>query len=383
MDLQSVERLRSRGGFKWNTYPDDVLAAWVAEMDFGLAPPVAEALHAAIDAGEVGYPYAVLEEETATAACGFWSDRLGWEVGPSQVFPVPDVVEGLRRAIVHLTEPDSSVVLHTPVYYPFFSMVERAGRQLVDVPCQPDADGRYRLDLESIGRAFDGGAGCIVLCNPWNPTGRAFTRAEVEAVVELASSKGSRVIADEVHAPLVRGGIQHVVAATVDPSTVVTVTSASKAWNIPGLKCAQVVLSNSADIEIWTGYFTPDKVGVSSLGLVANAAAYRQGQEWLDEVTAQIDANRNQLEALLARHLPEVRFGPLEATYLAWLDFRPYGLDEPAAFFLDRARVALSAGAPFGAGGVGHARLNFATAPEILSEIVERMAHAVSERLDG
>src|SRR5690606_8897644 len=215
VDLQSVERLRSRGGFKWNSYPDDVLAAWVAEMDFGLAPPIAEALRAAIDAGEVGYPYAALEEDTATAACSFWSDRLGWEVEPSQVFPVPDVVEGLRRAIVHLTEPGSPVVLHTPVYYPFFSMVERAGRQLVDVPCQPDADGRYRLDLEATGRALAGGAGCIALCNPWNPTGRACTPADVEAVVELASSKGSRVIADEVHAPLVRGGIQHVVAATV------------------------------------------------------------------------------------------------------------------------------------------------------------------------
>lgn len=377
------DELRSRGGLKWNAHPPDVLAAWVAEMDFGLAPAIADSLHAAVDRGETGYPHPALERETAEAGCGFWRDRLGWEIHPERVFPTPDVVEGLRRAIVHLTRPGSPVVLHTPVYSPFFSMVERAGRELVDVPCRPAADGRYRLDLDGIARALDKGAGSVVLCNPWNPTGRVFTRPEVEELVEVAAAHGARVIADEVHAPLIRAGLEHTVAATIAPEVVVTVTSGSKAWNIPGLKCAQVVLTRDDDADTWSSYFTPDKVGVSSLGLVANAAAYSGSRDWLEEAVGRIDSNRELLAELLSTHLPDVRFGPFEGTYLAWLDFGACGIDEPAAFFLEKARVALSAGVPFGEEGVGHARLNFATPAPILTEIVERMGAAVGELATG
>jgi cystathionine beta-lyase len=348
-------------------------------MDFGLAPAIAEALHAAVDRGETGYPHPALEAETAEAACGFWREHLGWEVRPERVFPTPDVVEGIRRAIVHLTRPGSPVVLHTPVYYPFFSMVERAGRELVDVPCRPDAEGRYRLDLDGIAQAIAEGAGSVVLCNPWNPTGRVFTRREVEELVEVVAAGDARLIADEVHAPLIRLGLEHTVAATIAPEAVISVTSASKAWNIPGLKCAQVVLTRDDDVDTWSSYFTSDKVGVSTLGLVANAAAYSDSREWLGETVGRIDSNRELLGDLLATYLPGVGAGPLEGTYLAWLDFAAYRIDEPAAFFLEEARVALSDGSPFGNGGVGHARLNFATPAPILTEIVERMGAAARE----
>jgi cystathionine beta-lyase len=370
---------RPRSGLKWNAYDPDVLPAWVAEMDFGLAPEIAAALHAAIEDGEVAYPHPALMARTAEAACAFWADRLGWQVDPARVFPVPNVIEGVLRAIVHLTRPGSPVVLHTPVYHPFFSMVERAGREIADVRCRPDADGRYRLDLDAIAAAFDQGAGSIVLCNPWNPTSRVFERHEVEELVQLATDKGARVIADEVHAPLIRSDLSHTVAATIDPDVVVTVSSASKAWNIPGLKCAQVVLTRDADAEKWSAYFTPDKIGVATLGLVGNAAAYAAARDWLDETVKQIDANRELLADLVAEHLPGVRLAQLEGTYLAWLDFTTLGLDDPAAYFLSQAKVALSEGALYGAGGTGHARLNFATHPEILAEIVERMGKATTK----
>ncbi|MFP3914416.1 MAG: MalY/PatB family protein [Actinomycetota bacterium] len=371
-------RLRARGGLKWTAYPEDVLAAWVAEMDYGLAPPIADALRAAVERGDTGYFYPDLDRSAARAACGFWKDRFGWDVAPERVVPAPDVVEGIRRAIIHLTAPGSAVILHTPVYFPFFSMVERAGRELVEVPCLPGPDGRYRLDLDAIARAFREGAGSLVLCNPWNPTGRVLTPEEVGRVVEVASSHSARVIADEVHAPLIRADRRHVVAASLDPDTVVTVTSASKAWNVPGLKCAQVVLTSDSDLDAWTAYYTPDKVGVSTLGLVANAAAYRRGGQWLDAITARLDANRDLLTELLAAHLPRLGYVPPEGTYLAWLDFRPYGLDDPASWSLVNARVALTGGAPFGVGGAGHARLNFATTPAILTEIVERLSRALA-----
>ncbi|HLU32059.1 MAG TPA: aminotransferase class I/II-fold pyridoxal phosphate-dependent enzyme [Acidimicrobiia bacterium] len=380
MEPPTPSELRRRGGLKWTAFPDDVLAAWVAEMDFGLAPPIGAALHAAVDRHDTGYAYPDIERAAAHAATRFWDDTLGWSVPEERVFPAPDVIEGIRRAIIHLTRPETPVVLHTPVYFPFYSMVERAGRELIDVPCEQDADGRYTLDLAGIDRAFADGAGSVVLCNPWNPTGRSFSRAEIEDLAEVAASYSARIIADEVHSPLTHPGVVHTPGAAVAPDTVVTVTSASKAWNIPGLKCAQVVLTSDRDAEIWSDYFTPDKVGVSNLGLIANAAAYADSRAWLDDVRGRLDANRKLLDELSARHLPRVVYRSPEATYLAWLDFRAYGIDDPAAFFLDEARVAVSAGRPFGRGGHGHARLNFATSSAILKTILERMGSAVGDR---
>jgi cystathionine beta-lyase len=369
--------LRALGGLKWTGYDQDVLPAWVAEMDFGLAPPIAEALHAAVDRGNTGYHYPAAEQEAATAAIGFWSDRFGWDVDPSRVFPVPDVIEGIRRAIVHLTEPGSSVVLHTPVYFPFFSMVERAARSVAEVPSTRDEEGRYRLDLDGMEKALAGGAGSIVLCNPWNPTGRSLSEEEIIEVLDLARSRGARVITDEVHAPLTLVGATHTVAAAIDPETVVTVTSASKAWNLPGLKCAQVVLTNDDDRRVWEGYFTPEKVGVGTFGLFANAAAYADSRDWLDDVLLRLEANRRLLGKMIA-DLPAVGYAPPEATYLAWLDFGSLDIADPAQFLIEEARVALTSGDPFGEGGRGHARLNFATPGPILTEIVERIRGALT-----
>ncbi|MBW3666469.1 MAG: aminotransferase class I/II-fold pyridoxal phosphate-dependent enzyme, partial [Actinobacteria bacterium] len=227
-----------------------------------------------------------------------------------------------------------------------------------------------------IEKALAGGAGSIVLCNPWNPTGRSFSGEEIEDVLEIARAREVRVITDEVHAPLTLAGASHTVAAMFDPEMVVTVTSASKAWNLPGLKCAHVVLTNDEDRDIWEQYFTPDKVGVGTFGLIANAAAYAESREWLDEVLFRLEANRHLLGQLVSE-LPEVGHVPPEATYLAWLDFSAHALDDPAQFLLEKGRVALTAGAPFGQGGEGHARLNFATPAPVLSEIVERIGEAL------
>jgi cystathionine beta-lyase len=229
-----AERLRQQGGLKWTFYDQDVLAAWVAEMDFGLAPPVADALHDAVERGLTGYPYPDAEKALAVAATEFWVDRFGWEVDPAWVYPAPDVIEGIRRCIVHLTEPGTPVVLHTPVYFPFFSMVERAGREIIEVPCEPDDRGRYSLDLDGIASGLASGGGSVVICNPWNPTGRVLTRTELEDVVEVAAEHDARVFADEIHAPIIYAGAGHVPIATVDSERTATITAASKAWNLPG-----------------------------------------------------------------------------------------------------------------------------------------------------
>lgn len=371
------QTLRLRGGLKWTGIDQDVLGAWVAEMDYGLAPAISEALHDAVDRGDTAYFYPGIERDAARAARDYWSDEFGWQVEPERVFPVPDVVEGIRRAVMHLTEPGTPVVLHTPVYFPFFSMVDRAHRELVEVPSLRDRDGRYRIDIDGLDRAFQNGAGSIVLCNPWNPTGKSFTEEELGEVVAVADTHGVRVISDEIHAPLSYDGTKHIPVASLAPNTVVTVTSASKAWNLPGLKCGQVVLTNDDDASRWTSYYTPDKVGVGTFGLIANAAAYEGGRQWLTEVMGTLTDNRRLLGELMDEHLPEVGYVEPDATYLAWLDFSRHGLDDPAAFLVERAGVALTGGMPFGVGGEGHARLNFATYPHILTEVIERIAGAL------
>jgi cysteine-S-conjugate beta-lyase len=371
-----TERLRRVGGLKWTFYDDDVLAAWVAEMDFGLAPAVADALHRAVDDGITGYPYPDAEEAAAEAATDFWADRFDWTVDPAWVFPAPDVIEGIRRAIVHLTRPGSPVVLHTPAYFPFFSMVEQAGREIIEAPSRVDEFGRYRLDLDAVARGLSSGAGSVVVCNPWNPTGRVLTRTELEGVVSLAARHDARVIADEIHGPITYDN-PHLPVATFDADNTVTVTAASKAWNLPGLKCAQVVLTNETDREVWSDYFAPHKVGVGTFGLIAAEAAYSRGRDWFEEIRGRLAANRELLVALVREHLPRARFTPPEGTYLAWIDLSDYGLDDPHDFLVEHARVATSAGKHFRGGGQQHVRLNFATDSGILIEMMERIGSSL------
>lgn len=365
-------------GLKWNYFEPDVLPAWVAEMDFGLAPPIGAALHEAVERGDTGYLYPSAMESVAVAAVGFWRERFAWDVAADRVHHVPDVVEGMRRAIVHLTRPDSKVIVPTPAYFPFFSMIERAGRDRVDVRSIRGSDGRWGLDLEAINRAFADGAGSVILCNPWNPTGRSLNAGEVGALIEIAVSHGGRVLADEVHAALTYPGAEHVVAADINSETVVTVTAASKAWNIPGLKAAQVVLTSDKDLEVWSEYFTPEKIGVGTFGLFASAAAYAQGTSWLDEVMLTLDRNRNLLADLIAQLLPEATMSVPQATYLAWLDLSAYGWDDPASHLLAHARVGLSEGRDFGPGGEGYVRFNFATSEDLIAEVVGRMANVLT-----
>ncbi|HEX6299896.1 MAG TPA: aminotransferase class I/II-fold pyridoxal phosphate-dependent enzyme [Acidimicrobiia bacterium] len=375
-----ADELRKLGGLKWTFYDRDVLPAWVAEMDFGVAPSVQAALHDAVDRGLTGYPYPDAETAIAVAAADYWADRFEWKVDPAWVFPAPDVIEGLRRCIGHLTRPGSPVVLHTPVYFPFFSMVNRAGRRIIEVPSPRDEAGRYSLDLDGIENGFKAGAGSVVVCNPWNPTGRVFSRRELEELVYLAERYDARVIADEIHSPIIYDGVEHVPIATIDSERTMSVNAASKAWDLPGLKCAQVVLTNVDDRAVWQDYFTPEKVGVGTLGLLAGEAAYSGGREWFDDVLGRLQSNRDLLMSLVAIHVPDALVYPPEGTYLAWMDLSPYGLEVPTEFILDEGRVALTGGAPFRGDSSQFARLNFATEPEILIEMMERVGTAVRRR---
>jgi cystathionine beta-lyase len=312
-----------------------------------------------------------------SAAYASWSaDRYGWEVAPADVRPVADVVAGLTIAIEHFSTPGSPVVLPTPAYMPFVSVPPALGRAVVQVPLTPELG----YDLDALDAAFAAGANLLILCNPHNPVGRVLTPEEMLAIAAVVDRHGGRVFSDEIHAPLVFPGGRHVPYASLSPVTAghtLTATSASKAWNLPGLKCAQVVLSNDADREVWTRIGLLAEHGAANLGVIANTAAYAEGGPWLADVLSYLDGNRLLLADHVAELLPGVGYRPPEGTYLGWLDFRGTGPAEPAPYFLEKAGVAMTDGALCGDAGRGFGRLNFALPRPILLDAVERIATAM------
>jgi cystathionine beta-lyase len=367
--------LRERGGLKWATAGPGRLAACVAEMDFGTAPEVAEALHDAVARGRFGYLTPHLTARLAEACAAWQHDRYGWDLSPDDVRPLPDVIRALHVAVDCFSEPESAVIVPVPAYTPFLVVPRLLGRRVIQVG-MTESGGRYGYDLDALDRAFAAGGNLLVLCNPGNPVGNVLTRDELLGVAEVVERHRGRVFSDEIHAPLVYDGHRHTPYATVCDAAAehaVTATSTSKAWNLAGLKCAQLLTSNDADRKRWGELGRLHTDGTSTLGVLAATAAYRSGKPWLDTVLARLDRNRHLLAGLLGSHLPLVRYTPPEGTYLGWLDFREYG---PVPELAERARVTVMDGADFGPAGAGFLRLNFATTPAILTGIVRRLAEA-------
>jgi cystathionine beta-lyase len=264
---------------------------------------------------------------------------------------------------------------------PFLIVPHIFGREIIEVPMHDDA-GHYTFDLDGIHAAYRSGGDLLVLCNPYNPLGRVFDRDELTALTKVVDRHGGRVFSDEIHAPIVHHGSQHIpYAATSDTAAAhtITATSASKGWNLPGLKCAQLILSNDADRDAWEPIGHWASHGASNPGVIANTAAYRHGEPWLADALDYLDGNRRLLADLVREQLPQVRYRPPAGTYLAWLDFRDVGLSASAGEFVtEHANVVVIDGPQCGTGGAGFLRLNFATPRPVLTEIVQRMADAVT-----
>jgi len=377
-DALSEDSLRAAGSLKWSRY-GEAIGAFVAEMDFGTAPVVTRALHEAVDAAAFGYLPAATQLALARACAQWQQQRYGWHVPAERIAPLADVVAGLQAAIEHFTPAGAPVALPTPAYMPFLRVPGELGREVVEVPMVARDDGRLGYDLAALDRVLTPGA-LLVHVNPHNPVGRVFTVDEQRALAEVVDRNGARVFADEIHAPLVLPGAEHVPYASVSELAAghtLTATSASKAWNLPGLKCAQLLLSNDADAARWAQVSERPEHGCSTLGAIAHTAAFSEGGPWLDGVLDYLDGNRRLLTELLAEQLPQVRYTPPEGTYLAWLDCRELGIEEPLGeFFLRKAGVALIDGPECGRAGAGHVRLTLATPRPVLRTIVERMAAA-------
>jgi cysteine-S-conjugate beta-lyase len=372
----SLEQLRRRTSMKWRRFGSDVLPLWVAEMDVLLAEPIVLALDHAIAIGDTGYPQGTTYAE---ALADFSRERWGWEFDIASSVNVADVMGGIVEILKLITDRGDAVVVNAPVYTPFYRFVEHMDRRVIEAPLNE----RHRVDLDTLDAAFalatrGGRRAAFLLCSPHNPTGTVHTREELEAVGRLAELRGVRVVADEIHAPIVHPGSEHVPYLSLAGSErAFALLSASKGWNLAGLKAALAVAGPDATCDL-ARLADEARQGPSHIGIIAHVAGLRHGGPWLDRLLAGLDANRRLLSDLLAEHLPSVVYRQPEGTYLAWLDCRALGLSgDPAAVFLERGRVALSSGPSFGSGGGGHARLNLATSPEILSDAVLRMASAV------
>ena len=350
-------------------------------MDFDVAPPIRRAIEKLIDTGDFGYP----RHQTAADLPAIFAERMGfrfdWPIDPSEVRLVSDVVQGIETLLLIYSPEGDGIVVQTPIYPPLLKSVGGCRRRLVESPLVRTDTG-WEMDFERLRAIIDDGTRVLLLCNPQNPTGRAFSRAELEALAEIVLERDLLVISDEIHQDLVFSESYHIPFASLSPEIAwrtVTFTSATKAFNIAGFGCAVVHIGNKnirADFDD-----LPSRVlgRVSAASTAALTAAWTEGDEWAQKVVPYLQANRDLVTDFLARELPDIDYVAPQATYLAWLDCRKLDLQPtPAAFYLEKARVALSEGSNFGPPGEGFVRLNYATSTAILQEILDRL-HGASE----
>lgn len=366
-----------RRSAKWTSYPADVLPLTVAEMDVRLAEPIAQQLLRAVDGSDTGY--AGDTSELVAAFSAFSACRWGWDTSGAAFRTAADVAVGATE-MLRLLAARGRVVVTPPVYPPFYAWISAADAEPVEVPLLR-TQGALRLDIEGIERAFATGVQAMLLCNPHNPTGTVASREELVAVADAAARYGVTIIADEVHAPLVAAGQEHVPYLSVSDNAAMTgfaMHSASKAWNLAGLKCALLIATDAARFPENMPHELP--WGVGHFGVKAAEAAYSEGAAWLDQVVLDLGDHALFLDSLIRQSVPVIGYTPPAAGFLAWLDVTGLALPEPAStFFLRNAGVALSDGSDFGPGGASHLRLNFGCSRSVLQDAVERMGAAVNK----
>lgn len=383
-DFPTVETLSKSGSVKWSRFPD-TLAMWVAEMDFGISPELRDFI---IDQAELGnFGYLPQEDSVRTLeATSTWLATFGLKPDPARMVIIPEVLQGLRETIKHFTPAGSAVVVPTPAYMPFLSIPGEFDREVIQVPSHLDAAGTWRLDFPAIEAAFENGAGLFILCNPWNPTGRCLDRSELEEIERIVQAHSGRVFEDAIHAPLALEA-PYIPYASIGPAAAahtITAVAASKGWNIPGLKCAQLIFNNEADWKTFEPFAHAVSAPTSTIGVRATEVAYVQSQKWNHELVQYLAANRSVLEERVAGW-NGVELAHIEGTYIGFLDFSGlgatgvFGERSPAQFIREEAGVAFTDGASCGAGFETYARIIFATSRAILTEALDRIESALPE----
>ncbi|MGO1174431.1 MAG: MalY/PatB family protein [Actinomycetaceae bacterium] len=354
----------------------DRYGTFIAESDLGTAPAVREALHHAVETEMFGYISPHLTEACTRATAAFLTRQHGVEIDPDRVRLLPDVLSAMHQLVRRLA-PGARIVLPTPAYPSFYGVPPRWGTELVQVPLARDG-ASYTYDLDALAAELRPGD-LFILCNPQNPSGRVHSRAELEAIAEVVDRAGATVFADEIHASVLRPGQVHIPYASINEVAAahsLTATSASKSFNLPGLRCAQLIASTPAAATEWdthSGYLAKE---ASTPGVLAVTAAYTSGETWLKEQLTVFDERHTQIAGLVAEHLPQAVLSPAEGTFLAWLDLSAYGLGDGPGTACRAQGVVPGNGPAFGRAGHGHVRLNLATTAPLVQETVLRIARA-------
>jgi cystathionine beta-lyase len=372
LDLAELQRRR---GVKWaRATRAGLLPAWVADMDFPVAPPIREALHELVASGDLGYPDWLGGTPLRAEFAARMHDRYGWSVDPGAVREQTDLIQALQLVLRLSTEPGDAVVVQTPNYPPFLATITTMGRRPVPFPFLDTQDG-WQPDLDGLARTLaTTRAKVLVLVNPHNPTGHVHTRAELLRIAELAQRHDLLVVSDEIHAELVHAPHRHVPFGSVSPSAAartVTITSAGKAFNLAGLRCA-VLHYGSPELLALRDAEPPDLYGAVSLpGVVGTLAAWRHGADWQQRLLTVLDRNRRRVREVLARELPRARHHLPEATYLSWVDVSALGAADPVERIRRDGQVLVDGGHGFGGPGERFVRINFATSATILERVLD------------
>lgn len=381
-DSLTAQQMRERGSLKWTRWPGTI-GAWVAEMDLGIAPEVAEAIKQAVDLGELGYMPDGLLTECERALAAYSRRNYGWDLDPDKIFVVHDVIMALRRILTDFCDKSKPVIVPTPAYMTFLRTIPACGFQAVQVP-SIYAEGTWQLDFEGIEAAMSRGASLFILCNPWNPVGRVLTEAELDKVAQLSAKYGVPVFNDEIHAPLLLSPEAkhhpYPLRAAADPDLTWTATSASKGWNVPALGAAQLILDGKVR-QAWRPIADDVAHHAGPLGVRAATAAFNQAQYWVREVSSYVHENAQLVSQELAK--VGLDMDVPQGTYLGWVDCSSLlerGVKgSPTTWLRENAGVALTDGADCGHGYEHFARLNMATGHAIERQTVEQITAAVNK----
>lgn len=370
----ALEELRKRKSSKWRQYPHDVLPLPVAEMDFPIAPAVKAGLQDMLDRSDTGYLGAFPELYEAFAK--FSKSRWNWQPDINQMRIATDVGVGIVEVMRTLIKTGDKVMLNSPVYENIWKWIEEVKAELVDVPLSEDGL-NYKLDLEMIEREYAKGVKIHILCHPHNPVGIIYTRSELEMIATLAKKYGVIILSDEIHGPLTYNKKEFFPFLSVsdDAKEVgIIITSASKSFNLAGLKCA-LIITESIKLKEKINSMPPAVTWRASLfGAVASTAVYSDSEEWLDGVLITLDENRDLVKKLIDTKTPTIKYRIPDFGYLAWLDVSSLGLgSNPAAQILEVGKLALNAGILYGPKHSNFVRLNFGTSEEIINQAFERL----------
>ena len=372
---------RDTNSIKWDLYGKDVLPLWVADMDFAVSPKIVAALENRIAHPVFGY--AGPDEQLLEAIREWVYRQHGWQITTEQIMLMPGVVTGINWMAHTFKEAQSGLLIQTPVYPPFFKAAANSGMQLIESPLIR-GDSQYEVDFDDFEQKVSQGAKVFVLCNPHNPVGRVYSREELEKIGEICLRHNALICSDEIHCDLVYSGNRHIPIASLSEElaqNTVTLMAASKTFNIPGLHFSFAVVSNPKLRERMEAAGAGIIGHPSVLANEAAKAAFTACDDWLEELLAYLESNRDYVLEYLAQHLPEINVFAPQGTYLAWLDCRKLDLQpDPYTFFLENAGVALNDGRTFGINGEGFVRLNFGCQRATLEKALDLMSAAVKQR---